>query len=270
MSDRPSDITLSDSNASPSRHGDDNVVLRAESIDAGYGQVQILHGVDMTVPAGGIVSVIGPNGAGKSTLLKVIYGLVPARTGRIQITVDGQDVDITGRDPSRITNLGLNYVPQIDNVFPNMSVIENLDVGAILRPRLRDQQLERVFELFPVLAQRRKSRAATLSGGQRQMVAFGRALMTDPWLVVLDEPSAGLAPQIVDEVFENIERINSTGISMLVVEQNARRILAMSDYAYVLEMGRNRLEGPGIDLLDDETVTELYLGGGSRVETDHE
>ena len=262
MSREPRTEATVDEAQHPDRNaGHDRFVLRAEDIEAGYGEVQILHGAGIGVPPGAIVSVIGPNGAGKSTLLKVIYGLVPAAAGRVTVTIDGREQDITGLNPDRITNLGLNYVPQIDNVFPNMTVIENLDIGAILRPKKRAEQLERVFDLFPVLADRRKARAATLSGGQRQMVAFGRALMTDPWMMLLDEPSAGLAPKIVDEVFENIARINSTGISLLVVEQNARRILGMSDYAYVLEMGRNRMEGGGRDLLDDARVAALYLGG---------
>ena len=241
----------------------DDIVLWGEGIDAGYGEVQILHGVGFGVERGAIVCAIGPNGAGKSTLLKTIYGLVPTTNGVIKARVDGEVHELTGLRPEQITRLGLNYVPQIENVFANMTVMENLDVGGVLRRDKREQQLEIVFELFPLLSERYKQRVATLSGGQRQMVAFGRALMADPWMLLLDEPSAGLAPKIVDEVFDNIGRIRDAGISMLIVEQNARKVLGMSDYAYVLDMGKNRYEGVGRELLDDRKIAELYLGGGS-------
>lgn len=239
-------------------------VLRTEGLHAGYGAVKILHDVEITVAPGTIVSAIGPNGAGKSTLLKTVYGLVTPEEGRVVVTVDGSEIDITGWRPDQITRIGLNYVPQINNVFPLMTVMENLQVGGVLAPKARRAQLGAVFDLFPALADKRNQRAETLSGGQRQMVAFGRALMSDPWMILLDEPSAGLAPMVVEEVFDNLSRINEAGIALLVVEQNARQILGKSHYAYVLEMGRNRFEGTGPELLDDAKLAELYLGGQPR------
>lgn len=238
-------------------------VLRAEGLNAGYGNMQILYDVNMNVAPGTIVSTIGPNGAGKSTLLKAIYGLINVMSGKVILTVDGVEHDITGLRPDKITQLGINYVPQINNTFPMMTVWENLLVGSTLSPATRQEQADKVFQLFPLLEEKRDQRAETLSGGQRQMVAFGRALMSNPWLIILDEPSAGLAPNIVDEVFEDIARINETGIALLIVEQNARKILSMSHYAYVLEMGRNRFEGVGQELVDDEKLAELYLGGAA-------
>lgn len=238
-----------------------NSVLRTEGLNAGYGNMQILHDVEINVAPGAIVSAIGPNGAGKSTLLKAIYGLINVMSGRVILTINETERDITNLRPDQITQLGMNYVPQIDNTFPMMTVWENLLVGSVLAPRSRDRQADKVFDLFPALAKKRDQRAETLSGGQRQMVAFGRALMSDPWLIVLDEPSAGLAPNIVDEVFADIGKINESGIALLVVEQNARKILSMSHYAYVLEMGRNRFEGVGQQLLEDDNLAELYLGG---------
>ncbi len=245
-------------------------ILRTHELVAGYEDVDVLHGVSIEVPRGSIVSVIGPNGAGKSTLLKACYGLVAVRSGRVVFRSDGTEHDITGTKPNRITSLGMNYVLQLENVFPNMSVLENLEMGAYLNPRTLRERLERTYEWFPLLAERRGQRAGTLSGGQRQMLAFGRALMTDPELLLLDEPSAGLAPTVVDEVFAKIREINEAGISIVIVEQNARRSLAMSDRGYVLDMGRNRFDGPGPDLLRDRTVADLYLGGRSRFEPDAE
>lgn len=243
-----------------------DVVLEIRELVAGYEEVDVLHGVSVEVPRGAIASVIGPNGAGKSTLLKACYGLVRVRSGQVLFRPGADEHDITGAKPNRITALGMNYVLQLQNVFPNMTVLENLEMGAFLHPRALRTRLERVHEWFPLLAERRGQRAGTLSGGQRQMLALARALMTDPELLLLDEPSAGLAPSVVDEVFGKIREINRDGISMVIVEQNARRSLAMSDVGYVLDMGRNRFEGPGPELLSDETVTELYLGGKSRFE----
>jgi ABC-type branched-subunit amino acid transport system ATPase component len=236
-------------------------LLETVGLKAGYEDVNILHGVSIAVPAGAIVSVIGPNGAGKSTLLKAIYGFLEPSEGRVLFRPDGDEIDLTGLKPHRITELGLSFVPQLDNVFPSMSVGENLEIGAYLRRNGVDEQLERVFEWFPRLADRRRQRAGTLSGGERQMLALARALMAAPQVLLLDEPSAGLAPSVVDVIFERIREINAAGISIIIVEQNARRSLAMSAYGYVLDMGRNRFEGPGKDLLDDEKVIDLYLGG---------
>jgi neutral amino acid transport system ATP-binding protein len=244
---------------------DERPILETTGLEAGYSDVNILHGVSISVPRGSIVSVIGPNGAGKSTLLKTLYGLIEPRTGRVVFRPDGAEHDITGLKPNRITALGLNYIPQLDNVFPSMSVLENLELGALLRRDRTQEQLDKVFGWFPRLHERRKQRAGTLSGGERQMLAIGRALMIDPQLLLLDEPSAGLAPIVVDAIFEKIKEINETGISMVMIEQNARRSLALSHYAYVLDMGRNRFSGPGRDLLHDETVVDLYLGGRGRL-----
>jgi neutral amino acid transport system ATP-binding protein len=233
------------------------VILEVDGLEAGYGEVTILHGVSLRVPRGSIVSVIGPNGAGKSTLLKALYGIVRPHGG----TVRFETRDVTGLPAHELTGLGLNYVPQLANVFPNMSVRENLEVGASLLGRKRRAAIDRVLEAFPLLAERRRQRAATLSGGQRKLLALGRALVTDPQLLLLDEPSAGLAPQAVDDVFGTIKRINESGVSLVIVEQNARRSLALSELGYVLDMGRNRYEGPGEQLLHDPKIAELYLGG---------
>lgn len=240
-------------------------MLETKALRAGYTDVNILHDVSISVPAGGIVAVIGPNGAGKSTLLKAAYGLLRPRGGRVLFRHDDHEQDITGMKPNRITALGMNYVPQLDNVFPNMTVWENLEMGAYLRPTTFEQQIDKVFSLFPQLESRRRQRAGTLSGGERHMLALARALMMDPRLLLLDEPSAGLAPGVVDEVFAKIGEINSRGIAMIIVEQNARRSLALAHYAYVLDMGRSRFEGPGEELLNDPKVVDLYLGGRGRL-----
>jgi neutral amino acid transport system ATP-binding protein len=240
-------------------------ILEIRDLAAGYFDVNILHGISLSVPRGGIVSVIGPNGAGKSTLLKAIYGLLTPRGGTVVLRRDGAEHDITGLKAHKITALGMNYIPQLDNVFPNMSVQENLEIGAVLSRDGFEEQLERILAWFPRLKERRRQRAGTLSGGERQMLALGRALMIDPKVLLLDEPSAGLSPIVVDTIFDKIEEINRAGISMVIVEQNARRSLAMSDYGYVLDMGRNRFDGPGRDLLHDSKVVDLYLGGRGRL-----
>jgi ABC-type branched-subunit amino acid transport system ATPase component len=240
-------------------------VLETVALRAGYTDVNILHDVSISVPAAGIVAVIGPNGAGKSTLLKAVYGLLKARGGKVFFRTAEAERDITGMRPNHITALGMNYVPQLDNVFANMTVWENLEMGAYLRPDAFEQQIDKVVSLFPRLKENRRQRAATLSGGERHMLALARALMMDPRLLLLDEPSAGLAPAVVDEVFAKIAEINSRGIAMVIVEQNARRSLALANYAYVLDMGRSRFEGPGEELLNDPKVVDLYLGGRGRL-----
>ncbi len=243
---------------------DRSPILEVRGLEAAYFDVNILHGVSLSVPRGGIVSVIGPNGAGKSTLLKAVYGLLTPRGGTVRFRRGDAVSDITGLEPHEITALGMSYIPQLDNVFPNMSVLENLEIGGILSHSLTDD-LDRVLGWFPRLEERRRQRAGTLSGGERQMLAIARALMTDPALLLLDEPSAGLAPTVVDVIFEKLEEINAAGVSMVIVEQNARRSLAMSDYGYVLDMGRNRFDGPGDALLRDPKVVDLYLGGRGRL-----
>ena len=236
-------------------------LLEVRDVVAGYGQAEILRGVSLSVSSGGFATVIGPNGAGKSTLLKTIYGLLHPRSGTIRL--DGEH-DLAGRKPHELTRLGLNYVPQVDNVFPSLTVLENLEVGTLASGRMRKARVERMLEWFPLLRERRRQRAGTLSGGQRKLLALARALVTEPKLLLLDEPSAGLAPAAVDEVFGRLAEIGERGIAIVMVEQNARRSLALSDYGYVLDAGRNRYEGPGRELLRDPNVVDLYLGGVAR------
>jgi ABC-type branched-subunit amino acid transport system ATPase component len=236
-------------------------ILATDDLVAGYvPEVDILNGVSIRVADGEIVTVIGPNGAGKSTLIKTIFGLLKPRRGRILFKGD----DLTGAKPHTITRKGLSYVPQLDNVFPTLTVEENLEMGSLDRSLTRER-IERMCELFPRLGERRRQAAGTMSGGERQMVAMARALMPDPQVLLLDEPSAGLAPAFVDAIFEKTVEVNSTGVTIVMVEQNARRALAMSDRGYVLDLGTNRFEGAGKELLDDEKVAELYLGGGARL-----
>jgi ABC-type branched-subunit amino acid transport system ATPase component len=241
-------------------------VLVVQDVQAGYVDENVLHGVSLEVPPGEVVAVIGPNGSGKSTLLKTIYGLLRPRAGTVVFRDrDGTSHDLVGRPPYAITKLGLNLVPQLANFFPDLSVRENLEVGAfIARGRFADR-LEDVLHTFPALGARLSRRAATLSGGQRQMLGIARALISEPQLLVLDEPSAGLAPQVVDEVFGTIKQINARGVSILLVEQKARQCLAMADHGYVLDMGRNRMHGSGEQLLHDPEVIELYLGSRGRL-----
>ena len=237
-------------------------ILEARALVAGYvPEVNVLNGVGLTVRRGEVVTVVGPNGAGKSTLLRVIFGLLRPSIG--QVLLRGED--ITGLPPHRITRRGMSYVPQLDNVFPSLTVEENLEMG--LAPRLESNAKVRmmaVYELFPRLAERRRQTAGTMSGGERQMIAIARALMPEPEILLLDEPSAGLAPIFIDTVFEHITQINRAGLTILMVEQNARRALALSDRGYVLELGRNRYEGAAKAFLSDPRVGELYLGDSAR------
>lgn len=232
-------------------------ILKAEHITSGYTEVDILHGVSIRVKSGEIVSIIGPNGAGKSTLLKTIFGLLLPRKGAV--TLKGKN--ITGMRPDKIVQSGISYVPQVKNVFPSLTIQENLEMGAFIRKDDYSRRLEDVYALFPLLYDRRATRAGLLSGGQRQMVAMGRALMLDPRVLLLDEPSSGLAPRLVAMIFEKILEINATGVSIIIVEQNAKEALKMSHYGYVLAMGQNVLDGPGRALLNNEEVGRLYLGG---------
>ena len=232
-------------------------LLEARDVSSGYGPMEILHGVSIALDAGEIVTLIGPNGAGKSTLMKTIFGLLRPTRGRIVFRGD----DVTGLPPHALVRRGMAYVPQVDNVFPSLTVEENLAMGAVTDRGDPRPRMERVFALFPVLESRRRQKAATLSGGERQMVAMGRALMVDPVLLLLDEPSAGLAPAMVDAVLRRIVDINRTGVAVLLVEQNARDALRLSHRAYVLAGGQNRLEGTGEALLHDPEVARLYLGG---------
>jgi ABC-type branched-subunit amino acid transport system ATPase component len=230
------------------------IILEAKDITAGYTtEVDILYNVSIRVTSGDIVSVIGPNGAGKSTLLKTIFGILKPSNGNVTL----KDEDITGLKPDKVAKRGISYVPQVDNVFPSMTIQENLEMGAFIRSDDFSRRIDEIYELFPVLGERRKQKAGQLSGGQRQMVAMGRALMLDPQVLLLDEPSAGLAPKLVDMIFEKIIDINKTGVSMIIVEQNAREALKMADHGYVLAMGKNVLDDTGDALL----ARRLYLGG---------
>jgi len=239
-----------------------STLLRAEAMTAGYGKMDVLHEVSLIVSAGELVAVIGPNGAGKSTAFKAIVGFLRPKTGRV--IFDGQD--ITGLRPDLVLRRGLAYVPQGRIVFPQMTVLENLEMGAYIErdPRRIRQALLRVYELFPVLHERRRQKAGTMSGGEQQMVAIGRALMTTPKLILLDEPSLGLSPRFVSLIFEKLVDMKRSGYTLMVVEQNATRALAAADRGYVLELGRNRFDGSGRSLLADPEVKRLYLGGSNE------
>lgn len=238
--------------------GTAEVQLRAEAIVAGYVKgLPIVHGASVQVARGEIVTIIGPNGAGKSTLMKALIGLVGMESGRV--TLRGRDV--TGLPTDAIVASGLGYVPQTGNVFTTLTIHENLRVGGHLLRGELSARLERAYQTFPVLAEKRRDRARTLSGGQRQMLAIARALMTDPAVVMLDEPTAGLAPKVVQEVFERLRVLAASGVAVLMVEQNAKGALRHSDRALVLVEGRNHLEGAARDLLDDPAVGAAFLGG---------
>jgi ABC-type branched-subunit amino acid transport system ATPase component len=236
-------------------------LLEVADVEAGYGEALVLRGVSLSAAPGELVTIIGPNGAGKSTLLKVVYGLLRARAGSIRYAGD----DVGGLRPDELTRRGLNYVPQLGNVFPSLSIAENLQIGAssLPRPERRDA-VDELYERFPLLAERRRQRAGTLSGGQRKLLAVARALATRPRTLLLDEPSAGLSPQAIELVFAKLREVNADGIAIVMVEQNARRALALAHRGYVLDMGRNAYEGAGAELLHDPKVVELYLGGRSR------
>jgi len=235
------------------------VLLRAESLTSGYGKMAILHDLTLEVRAGELVSVIGPNGAGKSTAFKTIVGFLRPTSGRVRF--DGQD--ITGLRPDQVLHRGLAYVPQGRIVFPQMTVLENLEMGAYIERDARRirEAIDRVYALFPILAQRRTQKAGTMSGGEQQMVAIARALMTTPKLILLDEPSLGLAPKFVSLIFDKLAEMRHAGFTLMVVEQNAAKALSVADRGYVLELGRNRFEGAGRALLEDPEVKRLYLGG---------
>ncbi len=237
-------------------------LLVAEDLVAGYvPEVDILNGVSIEVREGEIVTVIGPNGAGKSTLIKTVFGLLKPRRGRVLFRGE----EIGGDKPHTITRKGLSYVPQLDNVFQSLTVEENLQMGALDQSHAQER-IDHMYSLFPRLGERTRQTAGTMSGGERQMVAMARALMPEPQVLLLDEPSAGLAPAFVDAIFEKVGEINKTGVTIVMVEQNARRALAMSDRGYVLDVGSNRFEGGGTELLEDTKVAELYLGGTARIE----
>ena len=232
-------------------------VLECNGIAAGYVKgLDILQGVDLLVNENEIVSIIGPNGAGKSTLLKAIMGIIKISAGRFYIN----SVEKTGMPTHKIVNEGVGYVPQIENVFPSLTVEENLEIGSWIVEKNKKNIISNIFSEFPMLKERRKNKAGNLSGGQRQILALARALSTSPNILLLDEPSAGLSPVAIAEVFEIIKNINDKGVAILLVEQNAKRALKFSDRGYVLDQGRNAYQGAGEDLLNDQRVVDLYLG----------
>lgn len=234
-------------------------MLKLDGVSAAYGRIQILHEVSLEVNEKEVVCVIGPNGAGKSTTFKVIMGFINHLGG--DMVFKGQD--LVGSRPDQILGMGLGYVPQGRIVFNQMTVLENLEIGAFLQ---RDKQkvresMDYVFALFPRLAERQKQLAGTMSGGEQQMLAMGRALMIRPSMLMLDEPSLGLSPRFVDDIFERIQELANGGMTIMLVEQNAARALEISDRGYVLELGKNRFEGTGKELLDNQDVRRMYLGG---------
>jgi branched-chain amino acid transport system ATP-binding protein len=241
--------------------GAEGALLRADELVAGYVPgVHILNGTDLFVKEGELVGVIGPNGAGKSTLVKAIFGLVRIGTGTV--TLRGEE--ITNLPAHTLVSRGIGYVPQTNNVFPRLTIEENLEMGTFLRPKRFRERFDAVAELFPALAERRRQRAGSLSGGERQMVGMARALMVEPSVLLLDEPSAGLSPALQDEVFYQTKQINSAGVTVVMVEQNARRCLQICDRGYVLDQGRNAYTASGQDLIHDPKVIELYLGTLAR------
>jgi len=233
------------------------MILEVEGVVSGYTDLDILNSVSMCIRTGEIVSIIGPNGSGKSTLMKTVFGLLRPRSGKIIFKGE----DITGIAPDTIVKKGMGYVPQDKEFFPSLTVLENLEMGAFIRNDDISGSLEWVYRIFPVLEEKSQIRAGSLSGGEQRMVGIGRALMLSPDLLLLDEPSAGLAPLMRDMMFEKLIEINDAGTSIAIVEQNAVRSLEISDRGYVLETGRNRFEGRGADILENEDVLRLYLGG---------
>jgi ABC-type branched-subunit amino acid transport system ATPase component len=232
------------------------VVLRAEGVTAGYGGPPIIEDVSLSVPAGKITAIVGPNGAGKSTLLKALSGVLKISSGDVFVS----GARTTNLAPEKLVRRGLGYVPQVSNIFPDLTVRENLEMGAYTRRRGVSARIDEVGELFPDLRKALRRRAAMLSGGQHSMLALARALMLEPAVMLLDEPSAGLAPLLQGALWEQIEKIAATGVGVCVVEQNTRLTLRHAHWGYILVLGRNRLDGPAVDLLHDENVVELYVG----------
>lgn len=232
-------------------------LLEAKGMVGGYGGMDILNGVDLAVDAREIVVIIGANGAGKSTAMKALFGLVSLREGTVSL--DGKD--ITNAAPNALVAEGMGFVPQERNVFRTMTVRENLEMGAFLKPATQARVMEQVFSLFPVLKEKANQPAGELSGGQRQMVAVGRALMTEPRLLMLDEPTAGLSPLMMEQIFDRIRAVNKEGIGILLVEQNARQALAIAHRGYVLATGRNRFSGTADSLLGNPDIGQSFLGG---------
>ncbi|MGI9434258.1 MAG: ABC transporter ATP-binding protein [Geminicoccaceae bacterium] len=236
-----------------------SAVLELDDVVGGYGETQILHGVSLTVGEGEIVAIIGPNGAGKSTAMKAVFGLLRLSQG--QVRLDGQE--ITNTPPDQVVKKGVCYVPQTANIFPTLTVEENLEMGAYVRNDDIRPRLGEIYQMFPPLLEKRRQVAGTLSGGQRQMVAMGKALMLEPKILLVDEPTAGLSPKFRGEIFHIIKDINAAGTPILMVEQNAKQALSIAARGYVLVDGRNRLEDTGQGLLANKEVGEMFLGGGA-------
>ena len=234
-------------------------VLALDNVVGGYGDTQILHGVSLHVERGEIVVIIGPNGAGKTTAMKAVFGLLKLTGG--SVTLDGQV--ITNTPPQQVVRRGVCYVPQTSNVFPSLTVEENLEMGAYVREDDFRPRIDEIYEIFPPLFAKRRQPAGALSGGQRQMVAMGKAMMLEPKILLLDEPTAGLSPKFRGEIFSIIGAVNDAGTPVLMVEQNARQALGVADRGYVLVDGKNKFEGAGRELLNDREVAEMFLGGGS-------
>jgi branched-chain amino acid transport system ATP-binding protein len=233
------------------------LLLSIKEVYAGYGEIEIIHGISLEVNEGEIVSIVGPNGSGKSTLLKSIFSLVDIMGGEINYL----NSNLSQVNTDQMIKKGLSFVPQTDNIFPTLTVEENLELGAYVSKKKLKDRFDLIYNLFPPLVEKRKKKAGTLSGGQRQMVAFGRALVIEPKLLLLDEPTAGLAPMYIDLILEKVAEINKTGVSILMVEQNAKKALAMSDRGYVLAAGEKKYEDSGRGLLENEEVAQLFLGG---------
>ena len=232
-------------------------VLSIDNLSGGYGEADIIHGISLEINAGEIVVVIGPNGAGKSTAMKAVFGLLRLSGGSVHLA----DEEITNMDPAQVVDKGVCYVPQTNNVFPTLTVHENLEMGAYIRKDDFRSRLEEIYEMFPPLAEKKKQAAGELSGGQRQMVAMGKALMLEPTLLMLDEPTAGLSPLYRNEIFHIIRQINDSGVPILMVKQNAKQSLAVASRGYVLVDGQNRTTGKGTDLLNDPEIAKMFLGG---------
>jgi len=235
-------------------------ILTVDGVDSGYGEVQVLEDLSLTLGEGEIACLVGPNGAGKSTVLKTVFGMLEPWTGSIRLG----DREIGGMAPEDIVRIGVGYVPQTENVFGSLTIDENLRMGGVARDGGLDEVVAELYDRFPILDDKRTANAKTLSGGQRQVLAFARALVMEPDVLLIDEPSAGLAPNTAKEVFDDVETVNELGTSILMVEQNAREGLGISDRGFVLDQGTVKFEGEADSLLDDPEVSRLYLGGESR------
>ena len=236
-------------------------ILEVNNVYSGYGETEILHGVSIEIYENEIVTIIGPNGCGKSTLMKTIFGLLRATSGNINFLINDKLTSINNFDTENLIKQGLSYVPQSDNVFPSLTIEENLEMGSFIQEEGMTESIESMYDLFPILKEKRNDPASQLSGGQRQMLAFARAMMLKPRLIILDEPSAGLAPNLVSSVFETILTIHKAGVAVLMVEQNAKAALERSNRGYVLATGENRADGTGKSLLKNKEIASLYLGG---------